>query len=588
MSSARTERFRILLLAFLVPCAAALGQGTPAAPAPPPTIASVVDAQIAAVEKLVVDAAEAMPEDKYDFSPANLKIPGSDYAGVRTFALQVKHVAASNYALWAVLTGEQFPADFKGGNGPAAAKSKAEILKFLKDSFALGHRAAATLSAENMLQTVEPSKNTRLHRATFAVAHAYDHYGQMVEYMRMNGIVPPATRSASEARAKTAARVVDLKAPDGTVLKASFFAAAKPGPGVLLLHQGNRDRRSWDDVAARLAAAGIHTLTFDMRGFGQSGGTPHEKLTPQQRGPVRKAWPGDVETAWQFLVSQPGVLADVIGLGGAGADGFGNAVDAARRHPGAVKSLVLLSGQTDLAGRQFLRQTPELPVLFGLADDDEYPPTQEVVELTYSLSAGPARKFVRYAGTRPPWLGFEDHEGVPATGGHGTDMFKSHPELTGILVDWYVATLLETPGRAQVRETAPALPSTPILVEIETPGGAASVARKLAEARRKDPNAQLYPELVVTLMGYDQLRAGDTKLAVEIMKLSVLGYPQSPDAHDSLSDAYLADGQKALAREEAEKALALLPSDTADSPTRREEIRDSAQGKLDQLAKGPA
>src|ERR1700693_4127575 len=74
----------------------------------------------------------------------------------------------------------------------------------------------------------------------------------------------------------TAPRVLDLKADDSTVLKASYFAAAKPGPGVLLLHQSNRTRKSWDELAGQLAAAGINTLTLDMRGFGESGG----KLKP--------------------------------------------------------------------------------------------------------------------------------------------------------------------------------------------------------------------------------------------------------------------------------------------------------------------
>ena len=77
-------------------------------------------------------------------------------------------------------------------------RSQAEIIKFLKDSFALGHRAAATLTAENMLQTAGNGKSTRLRLATFGVAHAYDHYGQMVEYLRMNGIVPPASRRKSD------------------------------------------------------------------------------------------------------------------------------------------------------------------------------------------------------------------------------------------------------------------------------------------------------------------------------------------------------------------------------------------------------
>jgi uncharacterized damage-inducible protein DinB len=99
---------------------------------------------------------------------------------------------------WSPLTGDKFPEDFMGGNGPGDLKAKAEILKFLKDSFALGHKAAATLTTQNMLQTAEGRKSPRLHLATFAVAHAFDHYGQMVEYLRMNGIVPPASRGKSD------------------------------------------------------------------------------------------------------------------------------------------------------------------------------------------------------------------------------------------------------------------------------------------------------------------------------------------------------------------------------------------------------
>jgi hypothetical protein len=153
-----------------------------------------VDREISTLEKEIVEAAEVMPEDKFNFSPENLNIPGGDYKGVRTFALQVKHVAASNYFLWSPLTGDKIPEDIKDGNGSENLKIKADIVKFLKDSFALGHKAAATLTTENMLQTAKSGKSSRLHLATFAVAHAFDHYGQMVEYLRMNGIVPPASR----------------------------------------------------------------------------------------------------------------------------------------------------------------------------------------------------------------------------------------------------------------------------------------------------------------------------------------------------------------------------------------------------------
>jgi dienelactone hydrolase len=388
----------------------------------------------------------------------------------------------------------------------------------------------------------------------------------------------------SQPQEPPAVRVVDLKASDSTILKASYFAAAKPGPGVLLLHQINRTRKAWDDLAGQLAAAGINTLTLDMRGFGESGGTPQAKLTPEERAHARERRPGDIDTAFQYLVSQPGVVGDVIGMGGAGGFGVDSAVQAARRHSAQVKSLVLLSGETDLAGLRFLRQSLQLPGLFVVADDDEYPPTAEVMEWTYSAASNLGKKFVHYVGERAPWLGFEDVHGVPATGSHGTDLFKTHPELPGTIVDWFVTTLIKTPGQALVdNNSAPGLPSAAILDQIEQPGGVAQVTQQLMEARRKDPKAQLWLEVIVTIMGYDHLGAGEPKLAVEIMKLNVTAYPESADANDSLSDAYLADGEKDLARRYAEKALALLASDTSDSEPRRNEIRASAQQKLKQL-----
>jgi uncharacterized damage-inducible protein DinB len=206
----RVKQPRIFLpLAVLIVSVAALRQATASAAsasAPPPqqsqqpsapTIASVLDREISSVEKQIVDVAEAMPEDKYNFSPETLNIPGADYRGVRTFAVQVKHVAASNYFIWSPLTGDKLPEGLKDGNGPENLKTKADILKFLKDSFALGHKAAATLTTENMLQNPGNTKSTRLRLAAFGVAHAFDHYGQMVEYLRMNGIVPPASRGKS-------------------------------------------------------------------------------------------------------------------------------------------------------------------------------------------------------------------------------------------------------------------------------------------------------------------------------------------------------------------------------------------------------
>jgi len=104
----------------------------------------------------------------------------------------------------------------------------------------------------------------------------------------------------------SAEKVVELTAADGVKLKVSYFAAAKPGPGVLLLHQCNRQRKIWDGLAAQLAAAGINVLTLDYRGFGESGGDRFDKLPPQQAAQTQaEKWPGDIDTAFQYLVSQP-------------------------------------------------------------------------------------------------------------------------------------------------------------------------------------------------------------------------------------------------------------------------------------------
>ena len=382
---------------------------------------------------------------------------------------------------------------------------------------------------------------------------------------------------------KSAGRGVDLKSSDGTILKATYFAAPKPGPGVLLFHQSNRTRKEWADVAGQLAAAGINTLTVDSRGHGESGGQ-------ESHGEARKKqWPLDLDAAFQYLISQPGVKRDVIGIGGAGVIGVENSVETARRHSDQVKSLVLLSGETSRDGLQFLRQALQLPELFVVADDDEYPPIVEGMELLYIAASSPGRKFVHYSASHEaPWLWYEpfDIGKVPAKGGHGTDLFKPHPELPGIIVDWFVTTLIKTPGHAPADTVA----SAAILNQIETPDGVAQATRRLTEARQKDPKAQLWPEITVDSIASGHLREGDAKTAIEIFKLNLLAYPDSADAHYNLADAYLADGQKELARQYAEKALALLDSHAAplsswsDTEQRRGEIRRGVQKTLKKLS----
>ena len=201
----KLQTFLLLTAALSLAAASAYAQtptssaaaGTSASPPTPPTIASTVDREISLVEKEVVEAAEAMPENKFDFSPEKLNISGSDYKGVRTFGQQLKHVAASNYLIWSPITGEKAPDTVNDGKGPDNMTAKADIIKYLKDSFVFGHKAVATLNVSNLVQPITSSSGkptTRLFLATFALAHAFDHYGQIVEYLRMNGIIPPASR----------------------------------------------------------------------------------------------------------------------------------------------------------------------------------------------------------------------------------------------------------------------------------------------------------------------------------------------------------------------------------------------------------
>ena len=185
------------------PAAPAASPAAQAQPTPPPitSLSALVDRQVSQYEKNVLDVAEAMPEDKYNFTPITLNIPGSEYKTVKTFAEEVRHVAATNFLLWDAITGDKPPIESKEDNGPSSLKTKAEIIKYLKDSFALGHKAAHSITAENAAAQV-PSpfgqgQTTKLFCATFAVAHAFDHYGQMVEYLRMNGIIPPASRGGN-------------------------------------------------------------------------------------------------------------------------------------------------------------------------------------------------------------------------------------------------------------------------------------------------------------------------------------------------------------------------------------------------------
>lgn len=157
------------------------------------TVTFLLDHSVSNFEHEFISAAEAMPENKYGFAPTN-----GEFKGVRTFAQQIKHVAAVNYELAAAILEEKPPVDIGDESGPAALTSKADILKYLNDSFAYVHKAVQTINEKNLTETVRSpfgeGRVSRLGLAASVAAHGFDHYGQMAVYLRMNRIIPPASR----------------------------------------------------------------------------------------------------------------------------------------------------------------------------------------------------------------------------------------------------------------------------------------------------------------------------------------------------------------------------------------------------------
>ncbi|HTX41894.1 MAG TPA: DinB family protein [Acidobacteriaceae bacterium] len=163
----------------------AAGQASAAAVSPAESFNSL----LSIMESQIVPAAEAMPADKFDFAP-----PTSFglYAGVRTFAQQVKHLTEANYSIFRAY-GVPGAVDAKTIE---ALTTKDQIVDALKKSYAYAHAAVSTITVENAFEPVGPPQRhlTRATLAAYGIAHSMDHYGQMVEYLRMNGIVPPASR----------------------------------------------------------------------------------------------------------------------------------------------------------------------------------------------------------------------------------------------------------------------------------------------------------------------------------------------------------------------------------------------------------
>ena len=157
------------------------------------TVSQALDFWITNTETLVVSAADAMPEEKYSFAPT-----AGEFTGVRTFAQQVKHLAANNYRMAAYILTQTPTPEQESETGPDALRSKAQIMDYVKGSFAALHQSVATINERNMVEPLavspSPRQRTRLQLAVDAVAHSNNHYGQLVEYLRMNGIIPPESR----------------------------------------------------------------------------------------------------------------------------------------------------------------------------------------------------------------------------------------------------------------------------------------------------------------------------------------------------------------------------------------------------------
>jgi uncharacterized damage-inducible protein DinB len=157
----------------------------------PKNIAESVGGALGWAEKSFLTVAEAMPETKYSYIPT-----GGNFEGVRSFGEQVKHVACSQFAFFNEIEGKTPPEHCENG-GPSPAKTKAELLKYLRDSFDYGDHVLATVTPQNALDRVDgpyAGPNTRLGIAAAALWHISDHYGQLVVYLRLNGIVPPVTQ----------------------------------------------------------------------------------------------------------------------------------------------------------------------------------------------------------------------------------------------------------------------------------------------------------------------------------------------------------------------------------------------------------
>jgi dienelactone hydrolase len=217
----------------------------------------------------------------------------------------------------------------------------------------------------------------------------------------------------------TERRDVTFKAPDGFTLQGTFLSADKGGPGILLLHQCNADRRIYDQLASMLNTAGYNVLAFDFRGFGGSRAGEYADFSAARQKVVERM-PGDVDAALTFLTSQPTVNTRALGVVG-GSCGVNQAVQASRRHP-EVRTIVLLSGGTDAHGEAHIENSPKIPI-FGAASEEDTNAAASIRKIVGLSTNGDSRVEM-----------FKD-------AGHAASMFAKQPDLEADIVIWFRANL---------------------------------------------------------------------------------------------------------------------------------------------------
>jgi dienelactone hydrolase len=364
------------------------------------------------------------------------------------------------------------------------------------------------------------------------------------------------------ARAGGTSEVVNIKAPDGVTLKASYYPAAQPGPAIMLFHACNRNRSAWRAFATDAAARGYHVLALDFRGFGESGGSRSDNDV-QQQWIANNEWPRDVDAALAWLVARHGVDKSRIAAAGASC-GVNQSIQLARRHP-EVKTIVLLSGGATANSREFLRDSPWLPIFASASHGDGG--AVETMRWLLGWSRNPANTFVEYNAA-----------------GHGTDMFAVEKDLQPQILQWFDKHLREAPAGKPTTAAA----STPTEIEtfwttLTSPGGAERARKMFDEARARDKNVVLFPEGEMNTLGYQLLQNGNGQDAVVVFQMNVEAYPNSANTYDSLSDAYVALGKKQEALDNARKALEALQNDRNTPDELKKLIRESAEKKLREL-----